>query len=280
MKLAQKLTIGYIRAKLNIMAMISKKKAAKKAFDIFCTPFRKSKKKNPPLFDKAEQLSFLLDEHIIRGYRWNAGGEKKILIVHGFESSAKNFERYVMPFVKKGYEVMAFDAPAHGKSGGKRINLPLYIQTITKVGELYGPIDGFITHSFGGLATSHYLESIPHNENIRMVLIAPATETTSAIDSFFNFLKLSTDIRKEFDELIFEKGGVWPDHYSIRRTMKHIDAKVLWFHDQDDDMTPLEDALNVANDNHPNLEFVTTQGLGHRRIYRDNAVMKRIFEFL
>src|SRR5689334_5749560 len=117
MKLAQKLTIGYIRASLNIMAMISKKKAAKKAFDIFCTPFRKSKKKNPPSFEKAEQLSFLLDDHVVRGFRWNTGGTKQILIVHGFESSAKNFERYVAPLVKKGYEVVAFDAPAHGKSG-------------------------------------------------------------------------------------------------------------------------------------------------------------------
>jgi len=280
MKLAQKLTIGYIRAQLNIMAMISKKKAARKAFDIFCTPFRKSKKKPLPLFDKAELLSFPLNDHVIRGYRWNSGGTKKILIVHGFESSAKNFERYISPLVKKGYEVMAFDAPAHGKSGGNRISLPVYIQTINKVAELYGPIDGFITHSFGGLATSHYLETTAHNENTRLVLIAPATETTSAIDSFFSFLKLNTDIRKEFDELIYEKGGVWPDHYSIRRAMKHIQAKVLWFHDENDDMTPLEDALNVAKDNHPNLEFVTTQGLGHRRIYRENAVMKRIFEFL
>jgi pimeloyl-ACP methyl ester carboxylesterase len=280
MKLAQKLAISYIRAKLNIMAMISKEKAAKKAFDIFCTPFRKSKKKTPALFEKAESLSFLLDDHVIRGYRWNAGGTKKILIVHGFESSAKNFDRYITPLIKKGYEVMAFDAPAHGKSGGKRINLPLYIQTITKVAELYGPIDGFITHSFGGLAATHYLETVAHNDDTRLVLIAPATETTSAIDSFFNFLKLSTDIRKEFDQLIYEKGGVWPDHYSIRRAMKNVKAKVLWFHDENDDMTPLEDALNVANDNHPNLEFVITQGLGHRRIYRDNSVMKRIFEFL
>ena len=44
MKLAQKMAINYTRAKLNIIAIVSKRKAAEKAFELFCTPFRKSKK--------------------------------------------------------------------------------------------------------------------------------------------------------------------------------------------------------------------------------------------
>lgn len=71
MKLAQKIAISYIRAKLNILAVLSRQKAASAALKIFSTPFSKSKKKMPPVFQKGENLSFLLDGNRIRGHRWN-----------------------------------------------------------------------------------------------------------------------------------------------------------------------------------------------------------------
>ena len=157
MKLAQKIAIGFIRAKLNILALISKQKAAEAAMKIFSTPFRKSKKQMPPVFHKGEKLEFKLEEDTIVGHRWNAGQQKKVLIVHGFESSSKNFDRYIMPLVKKGCEVLAFDAPAHGGSGGKEVNLLTYVQMLHEIHNLYGPFHGYLSHSFGGLAITHFL---------------------------------------------------------------------------------------------------------------------------
>jgi hypothetical protein len=80
--------------------------------------------------------------------------------------------------------------------------------------------------------------------------------------------------------LIVKRGGVSSEWYSIKRAMKHIRAKVRWFQDEDDDTTPLSDVLKVKDQNYPNIEFVITKGLGHRRIYRDNKVCKSIVEFL
>ena len=279
MKLAQKIAVGYLRAKLNITALVSKKKAAVWAFELFCTPLRKAKKKKPPVFDKGEKLHLKVEKLTIVGHRWNAGQENKCLIVHGFESTAYNFDRYINPLIKKGYEVLAFDAPAHGGSGGKQITLPLYVTTIKKIYEKYGPIHSFMAHSFGGLAVTHFLETIPAQKK-KVVLIAPATETTTAIDSFFKFLHLDGEIRKEFDALIFEKGGKHPHEYSIKRVMHQIQATVLWIHDEDDQMTPLSDALKVKEDAHTNVEFMITKGFGHRRIYRENQVVKKILDFL
>ena len=279
MKLAQKIALGYIKAKLNLMSAISKKKAAEKAFDLFCTPLRKTKKKKPVVFQKAETLSFDLNGTTIRGFRWNHPANKRFLIVHGFESSSINFDRYIIPMTKLGYEVMAFDAQAHGASGGKRITLPEYVEMLRQVNKRYGPVNSYLSHSFGGLALTQFMETIPHDEKTKIVLIAPATETVTAINSFFRLLNLNDEVKKEFNKLILEKGGFLPQHYSIRRAIKHIKAMVLWFHDEDDDMTPLEDALKIKNDSHRNVEFVITTGLGHRRIYRDNKVTKRIFEF-
>jgi len=280
MKLAQKLAVNYLRARLNIIAVVSKKRAAKKAFEIFATPYRKSKKKTPPVFSTGEKISFELDGITIKGYRFNHPQENRLLIVHGFESTVKNFDRYITPFVRKGYEVLAFDAPAHGRSGGKQITLPLYINMLEEICRLYGPVNRFLSHSFGGLALAHLLEKLNPDETTKAVFIAPATETTTAIDSFFKFLDLKDEIRKPFDQLILDRSGVPPSHYSVRRAVTNINASILWIHDEEDELTPLKDALKVKEDNHPNIEFVITNGLGHRRIYRENKVVKQIVEFL
>lgn len=280
MKLSQRLALGYIRTKFKLLSAISKKKAAAEAFALFCTPQQRNLKKPPRVFSEAENLQLKVEEITVKGWRWNHPSPKKALIIHGFESSVVNFDRYIRPLIRKGYEVLAFDAPAHGRSGGKQINAPLFRKTIRAICKEFGPADAFLAHSFGGLAVCLALEEMNHTAATKLVLVAPATETITAIDSFFRFLQLDPAIRVEFDKLIIRKGGVSPGWYSIRRAMQHIRAGVLWIHDADDETTPLQDALKVRDENHPNIRFVITKGLGHRRIYRDNKVTREIVDFL
>lgn len=280
LKTTQRLAIKYYRTKFKILTSISKRKAAEKAFELFCTPQIRNKKKLPKIFETAEKLQLKVDGIIVRGWRFNHPAERKVLILHGYESSVTNFDRYVKPLVSKGYEVLAFDAPANGRSDGKQITLPLYSKMIKEIHKKFGPVQSYMAHSFGGLAVSLALEEINHDDNYRLALIAPASETSTAINTFFSFLKLSPDIREDFEKIIKQKGGVHSDWYSIARAIKNIKANVLWFHDEDDDVTPLSDAIQVKEANYPNVEFVITKGLGHRRIYRDNKVVKAIVEFL
>ncbi len=280
MKLTQRLALSYIRTKFKLLSTISKKKAAEKAFKLFCTPQSRNKKTLPKIFEQAEKLQFTLNGNHVRGWRWNHPAQRKVLILHGFESSAINFDRYIRPLTKKGYEVLAFDAPAHGRSSGHSITAPLYKQMITEIYRKYGPVQSYMAHSFGGLAICLALEEIDHHDDYRLVLIAPATETPTAIDSFFKFLRLDPSLRGEFENIITRNGGQNSSWYSIRRAMKHIRARVLWFHDEMDDTTPITDVFKVREENRANIQFVITSGLGHRRIYRDNKVSRAAVEFL
>ena len=279
MKLKQRLGITYIQTKIKLTALVKKKKAAEQAFQLFCTPFAKAKRKEEP--KNAEALQFKLNNKTVKGYRWNHPQQKKVLILHGFSSSALKFDRYVAPLIKKGYEVLSFDAPAHGASEGSTTNAVEYSDMIKKVMELYGPINSFIAHSFGGIALSLAMENIPHDEQTKIVFIAPATETTSAIDGAFAMLDIKDKaIRKDFDTLIFEMSGHTTEWFSIRRAVNNITAQILWVHDEDDNITPLSDALKVKEDNHANIHFIITKGLGHSKIYHDTAVKKAIFNFI
>ncbi len=279
MKLSQRLGIAYIQTKLKAIAFISKQKAAEEAFVLFCTPPSKAKRKEAP--KNAEKITFTLNGNIIKGHRWNHPQPKKALLLHGFSSAALKFDSYVAPLVKKGYEVLSFDAPAHGESEGTSTNAVEYSEMIKKVIELYGPVNSFIAHSFGGIALSLAMESLPQDETIKIVFIAPATETTSAIDGALAMLKINDiAIRKEFDKLVLKKSGKQTGWFSIRRAVKNVKAQILWVHDEEDDITPLSDALKVKEDNHPNIKFMITKGLGHRKIYHDVIVKKAIENFL
>lgn len=280
MNFAQKLVISYFSTKIKLWSKLSKFKAAEKALDLFLTPVPSAGIKTPAVFGKAEKLHVHSDGIKLVGYRWNHPQTKKALILHGFSSTIKKFDHFVMPLVNKGYEVIAFDAPAHGESGGKRITVLSYVEMIETVYEKFGPIHSFTAHSFGGLALSLFMEKQTYQVHKKMVLIAPATETATSLDFFCKVLRIHTDIKEEMRKIIFEKAKVWPEWYSIRRAANNIKAEVLWIHDEEDEQTPWSDADKVMQDAHPNFQFLVTKGLGHRKIYRDNKVKKAVFEFL
>ena len=280
MALPKRMVLKYVRTKFKLLSSISKRKAAGKAFELFCTPQFRTKKDLPPVFKKSEKIEFPFEGNIVRGYRWNHPSSKKALILHGYESSVINFENYIEPLIQKGYEVLAFDAPAHGRSTGRSITVISYKNLVHHIWNNYGPIDSFITHSLGGLTLSLALEEIKHSPATRIVLIAPAAETKTAIDNFFKLLKLDAEVRKEFNRIIEEQGGKSPDWYSISRVAPKLKGQVLFLQDKDDQMTPVSDVKPIMDKNYPNFKFIISEGLGHRKIYRDEQSFKKIMEFL
>jgi len=280
MTFKQRLALAYMRTKFSLLSILSKRKAAASALELFRTPQTRNTKLPSQIFDKAQKLQFDIEGTTVHGYSWNHNVLKKVLIIHGFESSIVNFDHFVFPLMDKGYGVLAFDAPGHGRSGGTMVSAPLFANMITMISEKYGPVQSFIAHSFGGLTLSMALEGMEHNETFKVVFIAPLTELKTAAESFFHLLKLNEQIQKEFDTQITDMGGYPLEWYSIRRSIKNIKAQILWLHDEDDDQTPLRDALNVKKDNPANVKFLITKGLGHSGIYTDKKLVQEIIDFL
>jgi pimeloyl-ACP methyl ester carboxylesterase len=281
MKITQKIALTYIRSKFRVLAAVSSVKAANSAFTLFCTPYQKSKKTATAIFNSAEKIEFELETFTIRGFRWNSGAAKRVLILHGFSSCVYNFDKYIAIFVKKGYEVLAFDAPAHGRSTGKTVNAVLYKEMIVAINKLYGNVNSYMAHSFGGIALSLAIEEMPHDDTVKIALVAPATETVTAVNHAFGMLGLKNPkVRAGFDAIIYRLSGHETAWFSIRRAAKNIRASILWIHDEDDDVTPLADARKVQDDKLPNIKFVITKGLGHQKIYRDATIRNMIANFL
>lgn len=283
MKLAQRLVIGYYQTKIRTIGMVSARKAAQEAFQIFCTPYSKGeRKKVPPIFKQAQAVSLTLDGIRVNGFRWQSTHPtgKKVLIVHGFSSQCYKFEKFVPLLLQEGFEVLAFDAPGHGLSEGKIINALIYKQMILAVEAGFGPIDGFIAHSLGALATSLALEQLPPTPLRRAALIAPASETTTAVAGFYQIFKLKAPVKQAFEEYLHQIGNNSMAHYSVNRAVHQFQHPILWVHDLQDSICPYKDTLPSRKADLPHIRFLDTDGLGHNKIYRDKAVMKQVVGFL
>src|SRR6476646_938988 len=222
MTFKQRLALIYLRTKFSLLSFFSKRKAAASALEFFRTTQTRDTRLPSQIFDKAEKLQFVIEGITVHGYSWNHNVLKKILIIHGFESSIVNFDHFVFPLMDKGYGVLAFDGPGHGRSGGTAITAPLFANMITMICEKYGPVQSFMAHSCGGLTLSMALENMEHNESFKVVFIAPLTELKTAAENFFHLLNLDEKVQKEFDEFITDLGGHSVEWYSVGRAIKNI----------------------------------------------------------
>jgi pimeloyl-ACP methyl ester carboxylesterase len=289
MKLKQKLATRYARAQLNILSLVSPRKAAVQAYRLFCTPRKRARGKYPAIFETGVPLSFRLDGHTVRGHRWqpysdslrtDTDAPKKVLLAHGFESSSRSFEGFIRDLLKKGYEVVAFDAQAHGSSGGRRIFIAGYSRIFALIEEKYGPFDSWLGHSLGGLALALHLEALSPDSSCRLALIAPLASIAAALDDFAVLLHLPAEVVLEIDEYVKETDGHPLAWYSLRRALGQIRAGILYVQDEEDPVTPANGAREIRQDGHPNIRFLFTNGLGHRNIYKDRGIIEQVVEFL
>jgi pimeloyl-ACP methyl ester carboxylesterase len=264
------------------MNSISTAWAAGAALDIFTKPYRVKSRKDPQVWELAEKLFLTSDEGKLAGFCWRpkSPSGKKLLIIHGFAGNSRAFDRYIKPALAKGYEVYAYDAPAHGSSDGKRLNASIYMNAITQVIRHHGHFDAYLAHSLGGLCLMLALHQLDYNAAPKIVLIAPATESTTAADHFFRFLRLPKKMRNAFERKVEDLGGVPLQWYSISRILHDVKGSILWLHDEDDHTTPIADVYPLVHQEPGHVHFHFTKGLGHSRIYKDTGVKKIILDFL
>jgi len=242
----------------------------------------KKKLKEPPLFHKAEKLKLAIDGISLTGFRFTPSqpNGKKILILHGFSSYSYKFEKYVSLFKKQGFEVIAFDAPAHGLSEGKLINALIYKYAILQMDAQFGPFYGLMGHSLGGLASSLAFQEFKNQEDRRLVLVAPAITTQRAIDHFFSLIVTDEKIKSAFEQLIRELTHLPIEEIAVSHAIKHIEAPILWVHDKEDSICLFEDLVPIMEAKPAKIEFLITEGFGHSRVYKEPSVSNRIDHFL
>lgn len=90
---------------------------AQQALEEFLTPAKKPlSESEQALLESATSFSVPFGSVNIHAFRWGTGAT--ILLVHGWGGYGLQLGAFVHPLLKAGYQVLAFDAPAHGNTVG------------------------------------------------------------------------------------------------------------------------------------------------------------------
>ena len=251
---------------------------AKKANDIFLTPFDKPPHKDlQNVFKNAVEKDILVHNLKIKTYTWGTS-DKTILLVHGWESRSCYMVSFVQPLLDQGYKVIAFDGPAHGLSDGKMTNMVDFGKVTRHIIENDSSIEGIIAHSFGGPSTIYTLAHM--NSSIKkMVIIASPNDISAVIHRFCTFFHIPEKMEKRMivhlEKML--KHPIQESYMNFNMPKTGLES-ILLVHDELDDIVPFQDAIDVFEAN-PNTSLVLTKGLGHSKIKYNPKVIAKIIHF-
>lgn len=208
---------------------------------------------------------------------WSWGDGPTVLLLHGWGGRAVHLQEFVEPLLAAGFRVVAFDAPAHGRSDGMRTNLVECAGAVLQVAGTVGPIYGIIAHSFGSptaaMAARHGLEID------RMVFIGAPVSIAKLTSKIADFLGLPRRVSQRTLRLIESRLDISMEEVETDRVLAGLDIPLLVFHDEEDRDVPWEDGASIARAA-KDANLVRTSGLGHRRIIRDPAVIQQAVDFM
>jgi pimeloyl-ACP methyl ester carboxylesterase len=221
--------------------------------------------------------------HPVRGVVWGADLPSTVYLVHGWGGRGAQFAAMVTPLVEAGHRVVMFDGPAHGDSdhgmtGPGRTNGVELAKALDAVFCRFGPASAVVAHSMGTISTYLALR-FGWLGTERLVFLAPMVEATSLFDQFQGALGFGPRVRTAFDRAVDEFVGVPVASFDARVQARHVAARpTLVITDRGDRQTPYADVVDFAHS--IDAPLVTTDGLGHRKILRDPAVVERVVGFV
>jgi pimeloyl-ACP methyl ester carboxylesterase len=246
---------------------------------LFYTPFHyKTPQKEKEIISAARQFSITINGKRVQCYRWGTMGPR-IMVVHGWAGRAGQFRAIIPALLAKGFEVVAFDGPAHGRSEGKQTNPIEFGQVMKKLAETEGPIHAIIAHSFGGVASLLAIQrGLPVT---KLVTIASPTIAERVIGSFRRALNASAAAGLAFRKHLMKNYGITFEEISSLHLAQHLPGPLdlLVIQDEKDPEVAVENAIELKKV-YPAAEVFLTKGLGHTRILRDETVINRCLEFV
>jgi pimeloyl-ACP methyl ester carboxylesterase len=217
----------------------------------------------------------------IRGRVWGEG--PLVYLVHGWAGRGADLSAFVAPLVAKGRQVVMFDGPSHGASdpgvlGPGRAHGVELGRALDAVFMRFGPAEAVLAHSMGSVATVLTLK-YGWLSTERLVLLAPMDRLSAQLSAFGRALRVGARTRHRMEQQIEELVGLPVPEFDTRRLLGDIDAlPLLVVHDRGDRVTPHTEAEKIAGSAHGTL--ITTAGLGHHRILRDETTVQEVVSFV
>lgn len=265
-----------LRLGFRALRALSPDLALRRAEALFCTPRRHPAPAAERAVTRAGRSFELASGGLkIRGTAWGEG--PRVVLLHGWEGRGSQLHAFVRPLVDAGFSVLALDAPGHGRSEGRTSGPLDFARALEALAREAGPLHAVVAHSLGSVATAFALE-----EGLRVsriVLISPPATPSRFYTGLLGMLGFpEREFQPALDAFAARIGFAW-ERVDLKGLAPRMRTPMLLIHDRGDRETPYEEGAAVAN-GWPDAELMSTEGLGHRRILKDEAVVARAVAFL
>ena len=241
---------------------------------------RKIKEKHINFLNTAATKKLTVNEHELQFYYWG-NGNKKILIVHGWEGMTADFNEMVTALIKAGFSVNAFDLPAHGNSPGDLTHLPMVISLLKEIIPQQGPFYAVVGHSLGAAASAFSMAELNGSVHLnKLVLMGLHPVPFEYFKQFQYVLGINDKLFAKCVTFVEEKVGRRVRGMSVHKVKSSISAdRVLLIHDVKDQVANLK-IIEQLNSEWKNAELFSGNHGGHYKHYKHPDVVKKVVAFL
>jgi alpha-beta hydrolase superfamily lysophospholipase len=269
-----------LRTLFRLLSALSPALAARLAVHLFTRPrARPLSAQDRQFLAGATQRRLPGPQGEIQLYEWIGSGPT-VLVLHGWISHAARLREVIECLQARGLRVLAFDAPAHGGSAGRQLDLQRYRQALSAVTQASAPIAAVLAHSFGALMAVGWLAESPAAGTLRAaVLVGLPRDGGYLFESFALAMDLAPAVIARARALLHARHGGNPEDYCAVQLASRIDLPVLLVHGGADEFVPPAHSEAVAQAlTHARLLVIA--GDSHSGPLRDPATVQLMADFI
>jgi pimeloyl-ACP methyl ester carboxylesterase len=204
-----------------------------------------------------------------------------VLLVHGWGGHARQMLTLAETLTQQGLHVVLLEMPAHGRSAGRVSNLPQFARALEYAGARLAQqghrLRAVVAHSLSANAAAYAAARGMAVE--RLVLLAPPASPGEYTRLFAQVFGLSERTRAAMQARVEAREGILMPQFEPDAVGPRVRQPTLVVHDREDSINPFADGIAFAQAIR-GARLEATQGLGHRKLLRDEAVLARVSIFL
>ena len=204
-----------------------------------------------------------------------------VLLVHGWGGHAGQMLALAEVLSAQGLRPVIIEMPAHGRSSGSVSNLPQFARVLeyvtARLQQQGHTLRAVVAHSLsanaGAYAASRGLAAG------RLVLLAPPASPLEYTRLFAHVFGLRESTRAAMQRRIEAREGILMPQFEPAMVGPRISLPTLVVHDRQDSINRFADGVAYSQAI-PGARLVATEGLGHRKILKDDEVLRQVAAFL
>jgi pimeloyl-ACP methyl ester carboxylesterase len=208
---------------------------------------------------------------------WRLGSGPATLLVHGWDDDNCLWGALAEKFRETGRAVVALDLPGHGFSPAADPSLRAAAAAITAVAQAFGPVDSIVAHSFGCPAS--VLAMANGLAVARVALVASPIPNAASRWARAKRVGVPQAVIDRAAVLYAERADPAETIFDMEGAAARMQAKALFVHSLDDEQCDAANAEKLR-DLWPGAKLALVDGLGHRLIAQDAAMLDRIVNFI